>query len=191
MCDFHQFQTDESQRLKWIALFDRNLHRITNRKQMDSFSLLRHRFTGGVLSITFIGMEEFQNYTTHDQQFQKCLDFRHKKPLGLSMPFFVMPIPLTDVFSKKPKHWGFWMKMFHCKHASWLQCFLTPIIAETYRCFSFSRACFSGFQPLVLGGVTLPSEVGWVKRKRWNFERSYRLDFFTGQPVSAEIFRQT
>ena len=81
--------------------------------------------------------------------------------------------------------------MFHCKHASWLQCFLTPIIAETYRCFSFSRACFSGFQPLVLGGVTLPSEVGWVKRKRWNFETSYRLDFFTGQPVSAEIFRQT
>lgn len=68
MCDFHQFQTDESQR-KWIALFDRNLHRITNRKQMDSFSLLRHRFTKWVLSITFIGMEEFRNYTTHDQKF--------------------------------------------------------------------------------------------------------------------------
>lgn len=46
---------------------------------------------------------------------------------------------------------------------------------------------FQGFQPLVLGvgfgTANLPSEVGGVKHKRWNFETSYRLDFTVNQSV--------
>lgn len=134
MCDFHQFQTDESQR-KWIALFDRNLHRITNRKQMDSFSLLRHRFTGWVLSITFIGIKVSKLYNTWPEvsmaHCQIWLDFRHKKNTWLldvlkSRSKCLWCQFLSLMFFSKPKHWVFWMKMFHCKHASWLQCFFTP-----------------------------------------------------------------